>query len=482
MMNKAFFLLWTFGFLLIFPDSLKAQSQSETTSSCNCETVFADMLIKLERTYLQLTQWRAAGEEADYQARKKAYLARVKSIQAKDCTAFLNEFLSIFKDGHLGAFEFPDYSEGQLAEFKAHMKESRLSEAQLAEVTAAAVLANQEGTQTLVGQWTDGKSTFALTAEEDVYKAYIVSSTVDGISPGELKAVFSRTDNLYQGSYYSYTYSPRYARGGVYKEGTLWVAGSLIWRRTDSPFEREVAALHNETLTHPTFSQIDAQTVLLSIPSFLVSYQDFRAFIKEYETAIKAASFLIIDIRGNRGGNGIYFPLIELYATQNMEGSQGLVLTSPENLAYFQRLQKNSSKVYKPVVKRIEAQMGAIVDGPLYPGKKFKLDKNRSIKQVAILTDDACMSAAESFILHSRRSSDKVRVFGAPTAGVIDYTSVNALLLDSGNQRIYFGYPTGSLHKEIPENGYNATGILPDVPIAAEVVDKVGFIVKNLQK
>jgi len=41
------------------------------------------------------------------------------------------------------------------------------------------------------------------------------------------------------------------------------------------------------------------------------------------------------------------------------------------------------------------------------------------------------MSASEYFILHSQSASYKVTVFRQPTGGVIDYTSVNMLKLDS---------------------------------------------------
>ncbi|MEM7110542.1 MAG: S41 family peptidase, partial [Bacteroidota bacterium] len=113
--------------------------------------------------------------------------------------------------------------------------------------------------------------------------------------------------------------------------------------------------------------------------------------------------------------------------------------------------------------------------GPLYPKKRFK-PANTKIRNVAILTDQGCMSAAESFILHSKRASTKVLTFGDRTAGVIDYTSVNTLPLHSGKQNIYFGYPTSTLHKEIPDKGYNRTGIIPDVPIPAKVKDKISYI------
>ena len=99
---------------------------------------------------------------------------------------------------------------------------------------------------------------------------------------------------------------------------------------------------------------------------------------------------------------------------------------------------------------------------------------NSKIQHVAILTDEACISAAESFILEAKSSSDKVKTFGSPTGGVIDYTSVSSVVLEgSGKQHIIFGFPTSTLHKDIPLNGYNETGIVPDVYINNQVQDKI---------
>ena len=91
--------------------------------------------------------------------------------------------------------------------------------------------------------------------------------------------------------------------------------------------------------------------------------------------------------------------------------------------------------------------------------------------------DNGCASAAESFILHAKGASDKVLTFGSPSRGMIDFTSVNSLLLkNSGNQNIYFGYPTGTLHKEVMERGFNKTGILPDNPVPTSE-DQIQYII-----
>ena len=191
---------------------------------------------------------------------------------------------------------------------------------------------------------------------------------------------------------------------------------------------------------------------------------------------------LIIDIRGNTGGNAVYFTFLPLYANQMLKGGQGHVLASEVTQKYFERFAKRS-KMYRGVVQRIKAKMGSIVDGPQYPDRKYKASKRSKIKNVAILTDNGCMSAAESFILHSKGASNKVTTFGSATAGVIDYTSVTIVKIEhSSEQKIYFGFPTSSLHKQIPQNGYNKTGIVPEVPIKSGEKDKIKFIIEYLGK
>ena len=153
------------------------------------------------------------------------------------------------------------------------------------------------------------------------------------------------------------------------------------------------------------------------------------------------------------------------------------MLASPDTLAYFRN---QNARIYARVASNIENHMGAIVDGPAYPEKKLKPARNK-IERVAILADGGCMSAAESFILHARALSSRVKTFGSPTAGVIDYTSVNALKLPSGTRNIYFGYPTSTYNKQVPDKGYNDTGIVPDIPIDPEVEDKVAFVLGRLE-
>lgn len=465
---------------IFFSCDSSSQNQKMSLDSCNCELVFKDLIEKLENNYIALAQKRLANDDKAYEEWKINFAEKSVKINAEECTAFLNDFLSIFEDGHLSVFEYPNHSEVELSEFKQDIKKNKLTSVMLESMISNDTQTINSNEDKILGNWTDGKSDFLVAKDKNVYKAYIIKSTIEGIEFGECKAIFKSNSDGYNVSYYSYNYSKRYIRGNVHKEGTFFRAGNVFWTKKTSPFKRELESIDKTDFKLPSIVKIDKKNTVVSLPSFLVDAKSFNTFLDKNEQIIKNSENLIIDIRGNTGGNGIYFPLIEMYATQNMEGSQGLVLASQDNLSYFEQQQKYSSKVFKPVVNRIINNQGKIVDGPLYPEKKFKIRKSK-IKNVAIITDKSCASAAESFILHSKRSSTKVKTFGKSTHGMIDYTSVSSILLNSGKQYIYFGYPTSTLNKETPNNGYNKTGIVPDVSIQEDVKDKVDFVIKHYQ-
>jgi hypothetical protein len=461
--------------LFIFSCISSGQESKKRINECNCKVAFNDMINKLESNYIGLKQMQISSKDEGFEDRKRVFEQKSVDILPEDCTEFLNEFLDYFHDGHLSVFERPIHTGSDLLKYEKSIKDTKLDKSRLKQrLLFESETANSEEKDVILGNWTDGESEFIVFEVENDYHAYILETKKEGVEAGELKAIFRPKTKGYSCTYYSYNYSPIYIRGDVYKDGQLLVAGHIIWKKIEAPFSVTTSDINNLKL--PTIEIINESSALLTIPSFVVDYQAFNDFLKNNGRLIRNSTHLIIDIRGNRGGNGVYFTLIEMFATQNMDGGQGLVLASKDNLAYFERQMKYSKKVYKPVVKRIKGNYEKILDGPLYPGKKFKIRESK-IKNVAILTDNACASAAESFIIHSKRASSKVKTFGSSTAGMIDYTSVNSLLLNSGKQNIYFGYPTSTLHKEIPDNGYNVTGIIPDVPIKEYVKDKIDYIV-----
>ncbi|OJJ20195.1 hypothetical protein BKI52_17125 [marine bacterium AO1-C] len=454
-------------FVACFSLSIQAQAQK-----CDCSTVFEEVVKDVADNYLQLKQMQIAGTDKDYEERVKAYRQKVKDVPANQCMAFLNDFLDYFEDGHLFVFEYPKYTEQQSATHKKQIQAQKKTTEQL-----QAMIQQQTGTHPLVGYWTDGQSVLAMIAEQGKYNAYIFKNAKDASKTGEPLAQLQIDQHRIKATYNTYKYTPRHIWGGIYKEGTIMsFSGGIKWAK----LKNAQSAIVNPKL--PSIQKLDENNTLFTIPSFSADYKKFVQLVKANRKLLLNSKNLIFDIRGNTGGNAVYFTFLEMYANQTLKGGQGLVLASKATQSYFGRFAKRN-KIYKPVVKRINESMGSIVDGPKYPDRKYKASRRSKIQQVAILTDNGCMSAAESFILHSKGASTKVTTFGSPTAGVIDYTSVTVLkLASSGDQRIYFGFPTSSLHKQIPKNGHNKTGIVPDVPIKTDEKDKIQFIRQYFSK
>ena len=70
--------------------------------------------------------------------------------------------------------------------------------------------------------------------------------------------------------------------------------------------------------------------------------------------------------------------------------------------------------------------------------------------------------AAEVLVLKALRST-RATVFGEPTAGALDYQSVQLVSLRTGDSRWALGYPTITAHADLPSRGMRGKGIAPDV-------------------
>lgn len=446
---------------------------SAQLAKCDCQLVYRDLIEKLEDNYIGLKHVKALNQYTTYEKRKIEFAEIATNTNSSNCTKILQQFLNYFEDGHLFVYESPKYSEEETEQLRNTIKSNKVSISSILKIVEIEKdWKEKNGLDGIIGKWTDGESNFAIVKDEGFYKAYIINSQLNTVEPGELKAQFVSASKGFEGTYYTNEYSPKFVEGNIYKDGTLLVfTGAKYWKKVV-----EFPTTNEKDITLPVIQKLDTQNTLISIPSFMVDYQKFNQILFENIDLLKNTTNLIIDIRGNVGGNGIYFALINAYFTQSLPSTQGLALSSEQTKIYFEKLAKNSPGIYGPVVERIKANSGAIVDGPAYPSFTFEPFESK-IQNVAILTDKGSMSAAESFIIHSKQASSKVKTFGAPTGGVIDYTSVNTLKLNSGDQNIYFGYPTSTLHKNIPKEGYNKTGIIPDVPIKDKVNDKIQFIV-----
>jgi hypothetical protein len=150
------------------------------------------------------------------------------------------------------------------------------------------------------------------------------------------------------------------------------------------------------------------------------------------------------------------------------------VLSSPGTIAYYERF-LDPAGVNSPawVVDMLAAMRAR-------PGEHIALPETRlgfaaprpHPRQVAILTDQVGASSTETFLLKAVQST-KVRVFGQPTVGIVDYLNPGQHQLACG---VTLQAPTIRRSLGLPADGIDNRGILPHVRLAHDDPDPVAAI------
>ena len=81
-----------------------------------------------------------------------------------------------------------------------------------------------------------------------------------------------------------------------------------------------------------------------------------------------------------------------------------------------------------------------------------------SPQRIAVMIDRTCGSSCEEFVLLARQSF-KVKKFGRPTAGALDYSNLRPHDLPSGRRRLFYAT---SRSLRLPSNPIDGFGIGPD--------------------
>jgi C-terminal processing protease CtpA/Prc len=217
-----------------------------------------------------------------------------------------------------------------------------------------------------------------------------------------------------------------------------------------------------------------------------------KALVEKYRERILNADNLIIDIRGDEGGSSwTTRPLMPFLVTKfkraGRPAGKPVVLSSPDNIAYFERM-KSEGWVPAHLVERMKGALGKVVafndsdSSNVAPQVAPDDTATARPRNVAILMDGAVISAGEAFVLAVMKN-EKVTLFGENTGGVIDYQSVTITGVPGcASLGISLGYPTSAASDHLAIGGINATGIRPDVQIGRSVADPIQFVVNYYAK
>ena len=474
--------------------------------ACTCVELFDALAAKVEANYPgYLLEIRGTDRAYDYlSARSTARAAADAAMPGLGCVAVLQDYVAWFRDGHLFV--------GGRPPVETSADSTRLRDAApRVERDEADVLRYLDSPATLLdpveGIWRDASGLeIAIVRENedgagDRFVAFVLSSQSDHWKPGEVKAELTA---LPDGSYDVVLYDDAHARtrphvfkrnhaggGRLQRGGLLLHMAPMTWGKLHPVRPGLEGRIDPVDPRAPTARLVGDDTVVFHVPSHVPAHAArLGALIEQYRGALGRASTMIVDLRGNEGGSAfVTNALMPFLITREKQPARYLqegapaVLTSADNVAFFER----TSWAPPGLVERLRAaEPGTLVpfeDEPASPADEEATASSADVAtdhpiNVAILTDEMTVSAAEAFVLKAMRNG-KVTLFGQPTGGSIDYQTVNIVSFGCPEAGLYVGYPTivGSDH--LPVGGTRTTGIVPDVRLDPADPDPIQRIIEQ---
>ena len=186
-----------------------------------------------------------------------------------------------------------------------------------------------------------------------------------------------------------------------------------------------------------------------------------NALIQENDELLRNSEYLIIDVRGNGGGNdSAYAPLFEYCTAENEPPHTAGAFDCGMEINYTERNCDARLKQFEPMLEQDIPQAtrdmltNFVAELKQNRGKGFirfgdSTEDNEPAplrtgtalpRKVFILTDEGCASSGDAFVYEISKCS-KVTVVGRPTMGILDYSNCSGQ--DYGRYKL--GYPTSRL-------------------------------------
>jgi len=442
--------------------------------ACNCSVLLQESVQKVSTIY-------AGFEDKVTPQTRPQYNQLVNRLQkqalnTKDermCYEIIKQYTDWFKDGHVGVW------------FGIQSSPSALRKISMKEVSRILSIAKDS----LEGAWStaDKKHRYAIIEDPlgiNKFIAVTLKSTDSAWQPGMVKAEFYGYDlrhRFYRGMYYQTNFS------GVLNGFTLhhnrldhWF-GPSMYRDNDLNVQQEV---QTSNLENVQFKVLNKDFIYLKLGKFNQEDVDkLDSLIRANQVVIHKTKNLILDLRGNPGGSSnasqemiqlIYTNPI-IYPAWQYRSSPELIEAKKKEIAELSKNDPyNRLKGQQLLLNRLLDRPGQLVSG----GDSIvrTVDSISTYpERVAFLIDKGSGSSAEFFTFEGKQSK-KVTLFGANTAGVMDYGEAQDLNLSCGQYLITVPWGRNGW---IERFGFRIDniGFAPDVPILSGEPDWVQFVV-----
>ena len=217
-----------------------------------------------------------------------------------------------------------------------------------------------------------------------------------------------------------------------------------------------------------TAKAMNDSTFFLRIPSFADS--ESNKIVEKNLKEITSRPYLIVDLRGNGGGNDMNFQTLMALVYSQPYLTHGVELYATHDfLSLYRKLATENpketwAKFCQDMADSVAQHLGGYV---LRPGlQRIRLIKRDSVypypRKVGILIHGRNASSAEQFILEAK-NSEKVTLFGnEPTQGTIDLSNVYSFTSPLGWFQL--SIPT-TRSCRWPDITIDGKGIAPQIPV-----------------
>lgn len=481
------------GFALAVPClfALLLEAAPARAQEATCADDFDVLVARVQENYAGYAIEVAGRRDAEYAAMVSRARAGARAAATTEgCIYALREYTSWFDDPHLFIGQFPGYDSTRTARLAAEVDRVDLGREQVDEY-----LRGPGARDPIEGIWYDPTTEIAVVADSAAgpgeFVGVVLASTAESWRPGEVKArISARARGAYRVSLRLDDRSPRYIEGSLYKGGLLFRLAPYAWGRLHPILPHQEGLLDRADPKAPALTTRSEDVIVLSVPSHDPRYRAaLENLVRTAAPALERASLLVVDLRGNEGGSSGTTRILRPYYHSPLRAGVGtgekedrpVVLASPANLRAFERWKEwydPDPEWLNTLLGELERRPGELVSFPASEETTTDAppEAAEGPRRFAVLTDRGVVSAGEAFVLEVRRFA-RVTTYGQPTGGSIDYQNVQILSLADEEEGFVVGYPTLASSARLPEGGWNATGIPPDVRIAENVTDPIGVII-----
>lgn len=253
--------------------------------------------------------------------------------------------------------------------------------------------------------------------------------------------------------------------------GDLHLCASVSGHRIDT-YERKPVNYADSMVYAPRLSagKINDDCFLLRIPTLRLRpgpRNPLVRMIRQYKRS--GCPFLIIDLRGNTGGNDGYLPLLELAFDHAGVTERTTFRNTGENRAFLLAGMKGNRDIEKSVRLSISKSdsLAVLREESIQSFKKVSYAPRR----LAVILDNQVASNAENLILALRSVNNRVVLYGRDSSlGCADYTNSRPFAVSSLDMVVMI--PTCRSGR-LPEHPVDPVGIAPDVRIPLPLPDEL---------